>query len=847
VEGESYSITVQAENATGWGTESAAVTDVDLGPPNVTLTAPTGPWISTANPTFSGAAGEEPGDLPTITVKIYAGSDTSGTPYATRTTSAYGNTWSVGMSPALSQTQYTAVATQADVTGNVGTSNTVTFSVDTGAPSGSITAPSANAWVRGGAVTVSSDSSDGVSGVANATFQVSPAGAGSWTTIGTDSSSPYAASLDTTSLSDGSYDLRVVTTDLAFNASTSATRTVRVDNTDPSVGSPNVSGTQGSNGWYTSNVTVTWPTPTDGGSGIASTSGCGTTSITSNTTGQTVTCSATDNAGNTGSSSVVIKRDNTIPSAATLTSPGTYITNGKVLTGSGSDATSGVASITSLYCAGTSCTPTTTIGSSSAGSTYPVTWTGMPANGSYQVLARVFDAAGNSRDSSKATVTIDTTAPTGSITTPAANANLRGTVTVTANSADVGSAVASASIQRSPALLDTWTTIITDTTSPYTTSWNTTAVSDGLYDLRVVTTDNAGNTFTSPLVQVRVDNTAPSVTPNITGTLGDNGWYVSDVTLSWSVSDAGSGIASTTGCSTTSITTDTTGTNYTCSATDNAGNGASDTETIKRDTGAPALSSMDMRDNDGDGRVDRVVVAFDETLETYTAGTAPWTLTNVPSGGSLSSVSVSGSTATLTITEGGGAKETAVGSFTTALASHANGIRDDAGNRASFAATAPNDDAAPVPVSVQLFNKSGGTNGKAEQGDYFTVVYSERLSVASVCSTWSNDANDQSRTFTVTMQNNSSSDYLEFGSPCGTVGELDTNRNYVSSDRTFSNSTAAWDVSERTLRVTLGSPSGSTSSGISATAPTYDPDANLADPAGNNMSSTDFTGTSSRF
>jgi hypothetical protein len=345
---------------------------------------------------------------------------------------------------------------------------------------------------------------------------------------------------------------------------------------------------------------------------------------------------------------------------------------------------------------------------------------------------------------------------------------------------------------------------------------------------------------------VRVDNTAPTITPTITGTLGNNGWYVSNVDLSWTVTDSGSGVASATGCGATSITTDTTGTDYTCSATDNAGNNASDTETIKRDTSTPAMTSMDMRDNDADGRVDRVVVTFNQTLETYTAGNAPWTLVNVPSGGSLSSVSVAGSTATLTITEGAGAKETAVGSFTVALMTNANGIRDNAGNLGSFAATAPTDDAAPVPVAAQLFNKSGGTNGKAEQGDYFTIIYSERLSVASLCG-WSNDSSDQSQTFTVTMQNNSSSDYLEFGSPCANIGELDTNRNYVSSDRTFSSSTATWDVSDRTLRVTLGSPSGSTSSGISATSPTYDPDADLEDPAGNNMSSTDFTGTSSRF
>src|SRR5205085_9605791 len=48
------------------------------------------------------------------------------------------------------------------------------------------------------------------------------------------------------------------------------------------------------------------------------------------------------------------------------------------------------------------------------------------------------------------------------------------------------------------------------TTAPYTASWDTTAVADGLYDLRVVTTDLAGNSAASAVVTSReVDNTAP--------------------------------------------------------------------------------------------------------------------------------------------------------------------------------------------------------------------------------------------------------------------------------------------------------------------------------------------------
>ena len=132
------------------------------------------------------------------------------------------------------------------------------------------------------------------------------------------------------------------------------------------------------------------------------------------------------------------------------------------------------------------------------------------------------------------------------------------------------------------------------------------------------------------------------------------------------------------------------------------------TLTRTKDTIGPALVSLSMRDNNANGKVDRVLATFSEALAAYSAGTAPWTLANVPSGGSLSSVSVSGTLATLTIAEGAGAPDTAVGSFTLALASAATGIRDAAGNLSAFAATSPADGARPVLVSGISDGKENG-------------------------------------------------------------------------------------------------------------------------------------------
>jgi hypothetical protein len=86
-----------------------------------------------------------------------------------------------------------------------------------------------------------------------------------------------------------------------------------------------------------------------------------------------------------------------------------------------------------------------------------------------------------------------------------------------------------------------------------------------------------------------VDTTVPLITPNVSGTEGQNGWYTSDVTVSWTVTDGESPITSQSGCATTTITQDTAGTTLTCTAT-SAGGTSSKSVTIKRDTTAPTLN-----------------------------------------------------------------------------------------------------------------------------------------------------------------------------------------------------------------------------------------------------------------
>ena len=120
------------------------------------------------------------------------------------------------------------------------------------------------------------------------------------------------------------------------------------DSTPPNI-TPNVVGTAGLAGWYTSDVDLTW-TVTDAQSAISSRSGCDDVSITSDQAGTTYTCSATS-AGGSNSQSITLKRDANAPTVSYTSASGTagngiWYTSPVVATFTGTDTMSGPASAT---------------------------------------------------------------------------------------------------------------------------------------------------------------------------------------------------------------------------------------------------------------------------------------------------------------------------------------------------------------------------------------------------------------------------------------------------------------------------------------------------------------------
>ena len=141
-------------------------------------------------------------------------------------------------------------------------------------------------------------------------------------------------------------------------------------------------------------------------------------------------------------------------------------------------------------------------------SPYSATWnTTTVTNGTHTLKAVARDAAGNTTTSTR-TVTVDNAKPVVSLAAPNGGAPVSGTVTLSASASDnVGVTQVQFFVDNSS------TALATDTTSPYSATWNTTAVSNGTHTLSAVARDAAGNTTTSTrsVTVANPDVAAPTV------------------------------------------------------------------------------------------------------------------------------------------------------------------------------------------------------------------------------------------------------------------------------------------------------------------------------------------------
>ena len=108
-----------------------------------------------------------------------------------------------------------------------------------------------------------------------------------------------------------------------------------------------------------------------------------------------------------------------------------------------------------------------------------------------------------SSNSATVSAAADWTPPTVAMTAP--GATVKDVVTLAATASDAETGIASVTLQYA-ATGAGWVDVCTDTTAPYTCSWDTRGLADGAYSLRAQATDNAGYSATSATVSTTVAN-----------------------------------------------------------------------------------------------------------------------------------------------------------------------------------------------------------------------------------------------------------------------------------------------------------------------------------------------------
>jgi hypothetical protein len=536
-EGVYTAIALQSDEAGNTGVSSTTTFTVETALPKVTLKSLPALGKDTT-PTFSGNAGTGPHDLPTVTLKIYAGTSAGGSfPVQILTSEASGGTWSMTPLAALADGPYTAIAQQSNEASGTGQSGPSTFTVDTTPPSVTLNSlpvlvNTATPTFSGGAGTESHDNPvvtikvyEGASATGSPvqTLLAKPTG-GSW------------AAAPPKSLGEGQYTAIAEQSDEAGNNGVANPTTFTVDTALPKVTlkpvapiSKNTLPTFGGNAGVAAHdlATVTvkiYPGTAPAGAALQTllakaSAGAWTVGASGALADGTYTAIAeqSNEAGQTGqsipSTFIVDTKapDVTINAVAPLSNNATPTLSGSA----GSAAEHSLPTVKVKVYAGSSAagSPVQTLEPKAGGHVWSATAAKL-ADGTYTAIAEQSDEAGNTASSNTTTFTVDTAAPTVTLShLPPLTNNATPTFSGSAGTAPHDKPVVTVRIYEGTSAAGT--PVQTHFAEASGGAWSTTpitALADGTYTAIAEQSDEAGNSGKSPTTTFIVDTVAPTVT-----------------------------------------------------------------------------------------------------------------------------------------------------------------------------------------------------------------------------------------------------------------------------------------------------------------------------------------------
>lgn len=409
---------------------------------------------------------------------------------------------------AVANGDYTLTARARDAAGNTTTSAPVVVTVnnDVTAPVVNITAPAPG--TIDGTISVIADATDNID-VAGVQFLLNGNNIGS-----EDLTAPYSISWNTTTVTDGSYTITARARDAAGNITTSPGVIVNVLNNPPDTESPTVAISSPAAGEVSGTINIeAGASDNEGVAGVqflVNGSNFGNEDLTSpysiswNTTAiangtYTLNARARDAAGNTTTSAQVVVTVNNLPDTelptVAISSPAAGNVAGTINIVANANDNTGVVGVQFLL-------DGNNFGAEDLAFPYSISWnTTTIGNDNHTISAIARDAAGNVGNAVDVIVNVnnDLTAPAVNMTAPAAG-TVSGTVNVSANASDNVAVIGVQFLLNGVALGSE------DVTAPYTISWNTSTYANGAYTLTAKARDAAGNTTTSPGVNVTVSN-----------------------------------------------------------------------------------------------------------------------------------------------------------------------------------------------------------------------------------------------------------------------------------------------------------------------------------------------------